>query len=752
MNSSRIKKKKGQVTIFVILGLILIIGIGLFIYLRNRTIQPTNINIPRLEGDAGQVQLFVESCIDQVGREGIIELGRHGGYIDPTSRIYTPLALKYDIFKQTESDMTFLNQNDYTTGIPYWYYSKSTSGCWHCDVSSLSPTPSLMEDELSTYVDRNLNTCLNHFQSFKEQGLEIVETTNSTTTTNILDSSVGFLTDYTIKISKNGEVKYIDKFYKEVDIPLLQYYMIAVNITQNEIDNEYLDFYALYLLGQYNDLDSTMLPPISSYRAGYDPVFWSKTNVRRQYSSLLNSYTQFFRVVGTKNDINYSKSANTIETKMYNAMRLPMFSDADIKSLDLKNKEINHIYLDSQVYLDVLPSKGDLVSPFVTKDTSPFSKSLGGVSPDQNYDFFYDISYPVVVEIKDDRPGKEYTFMFALQSNIKENKFISDWLVGFGTIPWSNDYIKMYSNIPAGTVVVDSETGENITYEPLTATKKFFCDANQRVSGNIKLRTYDSVTNMPLSDVTLTHYCGTYASCYIDLTRYNATLNESSINTKLPLCINGYVQLEREGYLTKTIPLTTEYDKSNNLGSIYMEPVVSKNISIMKYDVIRLPNNKYELGALQNISANDSVLLTLNKITFDQFEEPWTKTIILGRDGFGKNVAEVDLVAGAYTVSAQLLDYNGVIIPKKCQRIRVKGDDIYVPDNDIKIDVAMWGGISFNESNPFVISTTDLLGNNSLEIYVVRMPDPRCLDDMSEPLLTGYMGKMHRPELIPKFK
>ena len=76
-------QKRGQVTVFVILGLALLIGALIYFYITTRDIRP-NVNVPRLGGDAGQVQEFVEGCIDQIGRTGLTELGRHGGYIDPT--------------------------------------------------------------------------------------------------------------------------------------------------------------------------------------------------------------------------------------------------------------------------------------------------------------------------------------------------------------------------------------------------------------------------------------------------------------------------------------------------------------------------------------------------------------------------------------------------------------------------------------------------------------------------------------------
>jgi len=185
-----------------------------------------------------------------------------------------------------------------------------------------------------------------------------------------------------------------------------------------------------------------------------------------------------------------------------------------------------------------------------------------------------------------------------------------------------------------------------------------------------------------------------------------------------------------------------------------MEPITTKNVSIKKYNVTRLGSG-YNLGQPVELSENDSVILTLTKINFDDLDEPFSKTLVFGKNAQENN--QVELVSGAYNIDAQFLDYNGVTIPKECQEICIGAiikcsKTLLIPENDIIINVSMQGGIEFNESNPFIITTDDLVNNNSLEFYVVRMPNPRCLNDMNEPSLTGYMAKKYPSELTPKFQ
>lgn len=756
---------KGQVTIFVILGLILIIGVSLYFYLTNKTTTP-NTTIPQLTGDFSQVQSFVEGCVDQVGRAGIIELGRHGGYIDPLNTTYTlavlPDGLTYNQYDQSESDMAFLNWRDATTGIPYWYYAKSTDNgvCWHCGVSTLTPTVDSMQLQLGLYVDNNLQSCLQNFSTFKAQGFDIESITNSTTTVALTNNDVDFYTNYTLQITYNDNTKYIEAFYKEVNIPLLQYYTIAMNITSNEAQNEYLDVYTLYLLGQYTGLDSNKLPPLSAYANGYDSVFWSKTNTRILFQSLLNSYTQYFRITGTKNDLNIV-SNEPIESNMYTLMKLPMFSTSDINRLDLKDKEIDHIYANSPIYLNIRPSDGDLISPFVNTNPSDYSAILSSISPDQEYNFFYDISYPVIVDISDSRPGNEYQFIIALQANVKENKLLSDWLSGYGTIPWKNDYVSVYNNVPNGTTIIDSTTGDTQEYNQSNSKilPDYFCDKIQRVSGNVTLNTYDSITRKPLSQVIVTYGCGSYTSCNLGTTTYMPLTQESSFNGQMPLCSNGYVQLKKDGYLTKTVPLSTAYNQKQNLGLIGLEPEIAKTVTIDKYMVIE-NGTKFQINNSTNLSNNDSVIIILNKIQLNNFDTPWTQTLILGRDG--TNTTTINLVPGYYTIDAQLLDYNGVFIPKDCKQVCVDQtiiNDVFggcnkwqkIPDDDINISVAMWGGIEFDVNNTFAVTAAELQTKNALQFHVVRMPDPKCLDDMNLPSQVNVVSVNYKSKLMPQF-
>ena len=76
------ENKKGQVVIFMIIGLIILISIILLFNLgKNENQEITKIQSSTLS--RGPVQNYVESCIDDVSVDGIFYISLQGGYYEP---------------------------------------------------------------------------------------------------------------------------------------------------------------------------------------------------------------------------------------------------------------------------------------------------------------------------------------------------------------------------------------------------------------------------------------------------------------------------------------------------------------------------------------------------------------------------------------------------------------------------------------------------------------------------------------------
>ena len=87
-----IMKKKGQVTYFIIVGLIILIIIGLFVsFLRTQeTVTSTSVD------EFKKVRFYVENFLEQHAEHSIILVGRHGGYIGSIESLnHEPYAYEY---------------------------------------------------------------------------------------------------------------------------------------------------------------------------------------------------------------------------------------------------------------------------------------------------------------------------------------------------------------------------------------------------------------------------------------------------------------------------------------------------------------------------------------------------------------------------------------------------------------------------------------------------------------------------------
>ena len=107
-----IKPKKSQVTLFMLLGIVLLITIGIFIYLNNstsskRTDEETKA-VQQLESDIQPIKKYVKSCVERVGEFGLFLIGRQGGYLLRQQEAQLPeYARAYYLYTDTERNLDY---------------------------------------------------------------------------------------------------------------------------------------------------------------------------------------------------------------------------------------------------------------------------------------------------------------------------------------------------------------------------------------------------------------------------------------------------------------------------------------------------------------------------------------------------------------------------------------------------------------------------------------------------------------------
>lgn len=177
--------KKGQITIFVILGIVVVVALGVLLSYRESLF---GTRISELKGTAAlgpelkEAGSIVEDCIKGVAEEGIQSLGVHGGYVDNTGMA---------IFEYGAIDTTYL------------FDGKESS----------LPTKEEMASGLSAYVKQNSKNCLNGLDGF-----EVTPAPIKDVSTEIYKENVEISVEWPISLKKGTSESKLDGFV--IDLPV----------------------------------------------------------------------------------------------------------------------------------------------------------------------------------------------------------------------------------------------------------------------------------------------------------------------------------------------------------------------------------------------------------------------------------------------------------------------------------------------------------------------------------------------------
>jgi len=207
------KSKKAQITVFIVLGLVLVLTIAIFLYVTKFTEieQLKSETESPLLTDQQSLKNYVESCIKQVAQEPIILLAKQGGTLDPVN---------YRFYNGSK--------------INYLCYAEDNLAC----VNSLLLRTD-MEKELSYYLKLNLDYCLN-FDYFEQQGY-YVETNNINVSSTISDQKIYIDINYPISLSLDETDLSVSDYSIEFSSSLGYLHRIATFIINQENSNGYFD-------------------------------------------------------------------------------------------------------------------------------------------------------------------------------------------------------------------------------------------------------------------------------------------------------------------------------------------------------------------------------------------------------------------------------------------------------------------------------------------------------------------------------
>ena len=200
-------QKKGQTTLFAILGLTILLVVVLYsasIYLLKE--KPSEqVKQSAIEAQQDQpIKAFIDSCVEQTSKLSIFFFGFVGGDLDPAA--YSNF-FSYDVHYK----------------IPYLYYSGKTHAL----------TQEFVEKTLERYVDTKLKKCISGFEQFK--GPQIIDVAPKTKV-GLLDNEVTFLVEYPVTVMRDGKKSVIGpSFSTRVPLRLKEITLVSNKIVEQKV-------------------------------------------------------------------------------------------------------------------------------------------------------------------------------------------------------------------------------------------------------------------------------------------------------------------------------------------------------------------------------------------------------------------------------------------------------------------------------------------------------------------------------------
>ncbi len=443
---------KSQVSIFMILALIIILGGVLYFFYQRLSVER---EVEIVHPDIAPIREYIENCIKSAAEDGLDRIGLSGGYITvPDSIGKNPRAY-------------LSNPPGSGFKIPYW---------WHDGITSI-PTEDLISQQLASYIKLEIKNCINNFEPFAER-FSINELKEKSVDVKLNENDVSISMYYPLEIAaKDGKLKnIIQNFAHIAPIRLKKVYELAKLLMERENNEYFLERKTIDLYSMDVDI------PTTDVEATCKAKTWRLSEIRRKLMTLLRVNLPYIRIKGTDYNPNlYVPNPNGksvySETYFQHHYVWDIDKDADKK---YKNMKVAFAYDDWPLFIYARPSQNGILSSNAQKGSDALSFFCLHI-----WHFTYDIGYPVMVTIFDQesKDNKPFQFSFAFRVSIDHNqpKRINTGTTLFEIEPdiSSEEYCNSLQN-EITIFTVNNATGDDLQNVELTfACGRYYCDMGQ---------------------------------------------------------------------------------------------------------------------------------------------------------------------------------------------------------------------------------------------------------------------------------
>lgn len=262
--------KKGQVTIFAVIAVVILVGIAAFAYFRG------GFFVGSVPAEFVPLYDAYSKCIENAAESGVDLLSTQGGKIDVGA--YAP-GSEYAPFA---SQMNFLG-----SPVPYWMYV-SGNGL----IKEQVPTKGEMERELGDFISENLRDC--NLEAYYQQGFS-ADLGEASVKTTINDNSIDIEVNADVVAYHGEDAARKGTHRVQISRKLGSMYKTAVQVYDKEKRDAFLEEYSVDVLRLY--------APVDGVEVSCAPKIWKTGDVVAELQTALANNIGALRTKGGNYDL-----------------------------------------------------------------------------------------------------------------------------------------------------------------------------------------------------------------------------------------------------------------------------------------------------------------------------------------------------------------------------------------------------------------------------------------------------------------
>ena len=616
--------KKGQITVFIIIGIILLLSAALAIYFfQKRAAAPIKAAIAVPE-EAQKVYDYVATCVDQISKDGLVIMGTQGGYIT------LPQAIEKSPDAYIKGDPAGVSK------IPLWYY----------EGEDRTPTLEYMQRDLALYVKQNLPDCAANFTSFQPQ-FNITPTSEILPVITFTDSNVIVEVKWELDIKSIDKTTKLTEFVSNFPLRLKTIWELASKTMETENKQGWFENLTIDLMSSDEKI------PMAGTELSCQTKKWNLGEIKTELQNVLYYNLPYVRVLNTqypaplasertytglkqtaqniRDDLTAGKEPNWPENPPADVFEMNrMRIDTGIKNTDLK---AGFSYLpDWTLLVNAQPNQGGILSSADLKGAKKYLKFFCL----NQWHFAYDVIYPIKMTIRDDTAFNNEGYLFQM---------------GFPVIIDDNEESRLFFGLRRFIV---PDTGADFC----TSFGTQLVDV--RVNGFVE----GGMFAEELEDANITYRC-VNQECKLGKT-YSDGSGSIRLSAYLPQgCANPTIIAAKEGYLPgqanahkKQVDITlTKLQHMNYTVRVhpYHEVADKANPSVTK-DIKWYPTPPYSKFTK---TMHATLSIALHNGTFDQYKVYPANSSAMGEFADADTKNDVDFVWGSAQYDIDLMLFKG---------------------------------------------------------------------------------------------